>query len=352
MNRHSAVNGRRVFLKEHHNKIVMVLLFVTGIWVFLFSLTVGHERIYFSEVVECLVGYIGYQLFNTPKTIHFFLERTIIDSHLPRVLAGLLIGAALSAAGAVYQGIFRNPKISPDFLGATTGAGFGAAVAITLGWTSLGIMANAFVFGLIAVTLAYAVSLRSRANPALTLLLAGIMVSALFDSALTYIEATVDRYSTLPDITFWLMGSLVGIRFSMLTYAAPFILAGFVVLFFLRWPVNLLTMGEDESKSMGVDTGVVRVLAILAATLMTAAGVAVCGKIGWIGLVIPHFARMLVGYDYRILLPASMLMGGVFLMLVDILARYWGKELPLGMLTAFIGVPFFLYLLLGRRYRM
>lgn len=340
------------FLRQNNNRIVIVFLLSILACVSLFSLTIGYERIYLDEVLGGLYDNIQYMLFDTPKEVHPLIDRILMENYLPRLLGGLLAGASLSVAGAVYQGVFRNPKISPDFLGATTGAGFGAAVAIALGWGGFSVMLNSFLFGLIAVGLAYFTSLKARGNPAMTLLLAGIMISALFDSGLTYIDATVDPYTTLPEITFWLMGSLHGTGFADLKFAAPFILMGMLVLFFLRWPINLLTMGEDEARSMGINTKIVRVLTILAATLMTAASVALCGKIGWIGLVIPHFSRMLVGYDYRILLPTSMLMGGVFLVLTDVLARYSGAEYPLGMLTAFVGAPFFLYLLLSKRYSM
>lgn len=340
------------WIKIHKSGFALSVLAVLCLLVFFYSLSVGWQKIYMREVAECLGGILRNKIFGTPKTFHPQLEQVILRNHLPRALTGAVVGAALSAAGTVYQGIFRNPKVSPDFLGASTGAGFGAAIAIFWGWGTAAVMANSFIFGLAAVFMAYTASLRGRGNPEMTLLLAGIMVGALFDSALSYLEAKSDPYTTLPDITFWLMGSLVQSDFKQLNFALPWIMIGFVLLFFLRWPVNLMAMGDDEARTMGTATHLVRGLAIVAATLITAASVSVSGKIGWIGLVIPHFSRMLVGHDCRVLLPVSMLMGSAFLMLIDIIARYGEVEFPLGILTAVVGAPFFIYLLLSRKNKM
>jgi iron complex transport system permease protein len=334
------------------NPAILCGLFLFSLLAFLYSLTVSAFPLYFSEVAEGIVSRLGTFLFRIPATFNSHLSQILFEETMPRSAATVLVGASLAAAGTVYQGIFRNPKVSPDFLGASSGASFGAAVAILLRCGSDGIMFSAFVFGLLAVGSAYVISRSSRANPNLTLLLAGIMVGSLFDSLLAFLEAHADPYTQLPDITFWLMGSFANTTDRELTFSAPLMVAGLLLLFLVRWPVNLLSMGEDEARSMGIGTHFVRGLAIIGATLVTAAGVSICGKVGWVGLVIPHFARKLVGYDNRVLYPAAILMGSGFLTLVDILSHLKGYEYPLGIFTAFVGAPFFLYLILSPKNRM
>ncbi|MBO4676067.1 MAG: iron ABC transporter permease [Oscillospiraceae bacterium] len=270
----------------------------------------------------------------------------VLNIRLPRILCAALVGAALSAAGASYQGMFRNPMVSPDLMGASTGAGFGASLAILLGFSYFGIMVTAFCFGLGAVLLAWLVSRFSRLNATLALVLAGVMISSLFSACTSFVKLVADTQEQLPAITYWLMGSLSSVKGEDTAFAAIPILLGLIPLLLLRWRMNLLTVSEAEARSMGLNTGRLRLAVILCATLVTAASVAVSGMIGWVGLVIPHFCRMLFGYDYRRLVPASVLMGGAFLMLVDDIARViTTSELPLGILTSFVGAPVFLYLI-------
>lgn len=272
----------------------------------------------------------------------------VLNVRLPRILAAALIGAALSVAGVSYQGMFRNPMVSPDLLGASTGAGFGAALALLLSMNYFAVTCSAFFFGLAAVLLAYLISRRSRMDTTLSMVLAGMMISSLFTSGTSLIKLLADTESQLPAITYWLMGSLTSVRGRDVRFAALPILLGLIPLLLLRWRINLLTLSEAEARSMGVDTRRLRRVVILCATLMTAASVSISGMIGWVGLVIPHFCRILFGYDYRRLLPASALLGGAFLMLVDDLARTMAtSEIPLGILTSFVGAPVFLYLILS-----
>ena len=272
----------------------------------------------------------------------------VLNVRLPRILAAALIGAALSVAGVSYQGMFRNPMVSPDLLGASTGAGFGAALALLLSMNYFAVTCSAFLFGLLAVLLAYLISRRSRMDMTLSMVLAGMMISSLFTSGTSLIKLLADTESQLPAITYWLMGSLTSVRGRDVRFAALPILLGLVPLLLLRWRINLLTLSEAEARSMGVDTRRLRLLVIFCATLMTAASVSISGMIGWVGLIIPHFCRMIFGYDYRRLLPASALLGGAFLMLVDDLARTMAtSEIPLGILTSFVGAPVFLYLILS-----
>ena len=275
-------------------------------------------------------------------------EATIVlNVRLPRILAAALVGAALSTAGACYQGMFRNPMVSPDLLGASTGAGFGAALAILCAAGYLAITLSAFFFGLAAVLLAYLISRKSRLEEALSMVLAGMMISSLFTAGTSFIKLVADTDNQLPAITYWLMGSLTSVRAQDVRFAALPILIGLIPLLLLRWRINLLTLSDAEARSMGVDTRRLRLVVIVCATLMTAASVAISGMIGWVGLVIPHFCRILFGYDYRRLLPGCVMLGASFLMLVDTLARtLTTSEIPLGILTSFVGAPVFLYLIL------
>ena len=280
-------------------------------------------------------------------------DKVVFAVRLPRVAAAALVGAALAVSGAAYQGMFRNPMVSPDILGASTGAGFGAAVAILLGAGYFGISAAAFCCGLLAVAAAWLVSRLPKADQAVALILAGMMISSLFSAGTSFVKLVADTQQQLPAITYWLMGSLSSIKDKDVVFLAIPVALGMIPLFFLRWRMNLLTVGEEEAQSMGVNTRRLRGAVIVCATLLTSASVAVSGMIGWVGLVIPHFCRMLFGYDYRRLIPAGALFGAAFLLAVDDIARLVTTgELPLGILTAFVGAPLFLYLIAtggGRR---
>jgi iron complex transport system permease protein len=282
-------------------------------------------------------------------------EAAVWNIRLPRILCAVLVGAALSAAGASFQGMFRNPMVSPDLLGASTGAGFGAALAILLSFNYFGITIMAFCFGLAAVLLAYAVSRFSRLEKTLSMVLSGVMIGSLFSAGTSFIKLAADTENQLPAITYWLMGSLASVKGRDTLFAFVPIALGLIPLFLLRWRINLLTVSEAEARSMGIHTDRLRAVVILCATLVTSASVAVSGMIGWVGLVIPHFARLLFGYDYRRLIPASVLMGGAFLLLVDDIARVVStQDLPLGILTSFVGAPVFIWMILtggGRRER-
>ncbi len=276
----------------------------------------------------------------------------VLAIRLPRIAAAMLVGAALSASGAAYQGIFRNPMVSPDILGVSAGAGFGAALAILFGLGSVGIQAGAFAGGLTAVTVTYLVAVwrRGPGDSVLVLVLGGIIVGMVFHALVALVKYLADPANTLPAITFWLMGSLASVGGRDLAAVAPPILAGLAVLTLLRWRLNVMSFGDDEARALGIDVGRTRLVVVVAATLMTASAVAVSGVVALVGLVVPHLARMLVGPNYRTLLPVSAVLGALFLLLVDDLARSLvAGEIPLGILTALLGAPFFLALLLGGR---
>jgi iron complex transport system permease protein len=265
----------------------------------------------------------------------------------PRVVGAMLVGAALSSAGAAYQGLFRNPLVSPDILGVSSGAALGAVAGIFLDLPVAGIEATAFAGGLVAVLAVYGVatSVRGR-DPILVLVLSGVVIGALMGAGVALVKYLADPENQLPAITFWLLGSLAAFdRRDLLVLFAPVAVA-LVPLILLRWQLDVMTLGDEEANALGVRVRLVRVSVVAAATLMTAAAVAVSGIVGWIGLVVPHIARLLIGPAFARLLPMAALLGAAFLLLVDTAARTLGTiEMPLGVLTAVIGTPVFLILL-------
>lgn len=326
--------------------IIVALAVMVGL--FFASFMVGQYPIDPVGVVEI----IGAQLFGFDCSQSDMAQTIVWKVRLPRICAALLVGAALSIAGAVYQGLFKNPMVSPDILGASSGAGFGAALAILLSLPYAFIQVNAFVFGIVAVGLAYFVCQRvSRGKDAiLMLVLGGMIVSTLFSSFITLTKYVADPDSKLPEITYWLMGSLSTVNLQDILFLLPPLLIGVAPLIFLRWQLNAMAFGDEEAQAMGLNVKRLRGLFILCATLLTAASVAIAGMIGWIGLIIPHMARFIVGPNCKVLLPMSFLVGGSFLLLVDNVARnLFTVEIPLGILTSIIGAPFFFYLLLKRK---
>ncbi len=279
-------------------------------------------------------------------------ETVLFSIRIPRVATALLVGAALSAAGAVYQGLFRNPLVSPDILGVSTGAGLGAVLGIFLSLPVVAIQGFAFIGGAVTVTLVYLVASAVRNHePTLVLVLSGVVLGALASACISLLKILADPYDQLPAITFWLLGSLAGIQAGDLAGALPAVVIGLVPLVLLRWRMNLMALGDEEAATLGVDPRRLRLLFVAAATLMTASVVAISGVVGWVGLVMPHIARLVVGPNFHRLLPAAMLMGAGYLLIVDTLARTLAEtETPLGVLTAFVGAPVFIWLLAtGRR---
>jgi len=274
-------------------------------------------------------------------------ETVIWQIRLPRVLAALAIGAALASAGAAYQGLFRNPLVSPDILGVTAGASLGAVLGIYFSLPVVVIQALAFGGGLFAVALVYLVGWTVRArDPMLVLVLAGVAIGALLGACVSLIKVLADPYNQLPAITYWLLGSLSAVTPGDLISVTPAIVLGLALLMLLRWRVNVMSLDDEEARALGLNTGVLRAVLIVGATLLTAAAVSISGVIGWIGLLTPHVARALVGADFGRLLPTSIMLGGGFLVGVDLIARSAAAiEIPLGVLTAVLGAPFFLYLL-------
>lgn len=311
------------------------------------ALTLGEVALPLGDVLAVLGNAVG-----LGSTAPEQAAQIVWQIRAPRIAAALLIGAALAAAGAAYQGMFRNALVSPDILGVSAGAAAGAVLAIFFSQNPLLIQAAAFGGGLTAVALAYAVAAAARGHdPGLALVLSGVVIGSLLGAVVALVKALADPFNQLPPITFWLLGSLAAATPRDLALAAPLVAAGLAPLLLLRWRMNLLALDDDEARSLGVPVSALRLAVVCAATLMTAACVAISGVIGWVGLLVPHAARLLVGPEFSRLLPLAMLLGAAFLLAVDTLCRTATSiELPPGVVTALLGTPAFLFLLLrGRR---
>jgi iron complex transport system permease protein len=333
-------------LKNRVSTLVVLGLVLAAVLVA--SVVIGRYPIPLTQVWDVLVAAVWPVAPAAPST----QQLVILNVRLPRIGVALLVGAALATSGAAYQGVFKNPMVSPDILGAAAGAGFGAAMAILLNVGTVGIEASAFVGGLLAVAITYSLSnsIGRGSNAVLVLVLTGMVVQALFTAFISITKFVADPNNKLPEITFWLMGGLSSVgNNEFFVLIAPF-LVGVTSMILLRWKLNVLSFGDEEARALGVNSGRIRLVFIVAATLLTSSSIAVAGMIGWVGLIIPHLARLLVGPDARLLLPASLLIGATYLLVVDDIARtVFPTEIPLGILTAIIGAPFFLALLVKGR---
>jgi len=273
-------------------------------------------------------------------------ERVVELIRLPRVLSAMIAGAALGMTGAALQGIFRNPLVGPQIIGVTSGAAFGGALAIFLFGTAFALIGLAFLFGLLAVAIVYALARVEGQAPVLTLVLAGVVVSAAFSSLISLLTYLADPNDTLAAIVYWLMGSFATASYAKLGILAVAAVAGSLILWLLRFRINVLSLGDEEATAMGISVERSRWLILGAVALAVAGIVSVAGIVGWVGLVVPHIARMIVGPDHRVLLPASAMFGAVYLLLIDTVARTaTAAEIPLGILTALIGAPVFAIML-------
>ena len=325
--------------------IWLALLGGVLILLILLSFLIGRYGVSVSEIFRLLAS----RIVPIAKTWTPEMEAAVLRIRLPRILLACLVGGSLSAAGAAYQSVFQNPMAAPDILGASSGAAFGAALGILLGFSSRMITGVAFVLSLVTVGVVYVIGKRAPGKAVVNLILGGIMVSSLFSAGTSFIKLVADPSDQLPAITYWLMGSLSGVKMQEVLFAAIPMAVGIIPLLLLGWRMNVLTLGDDEARAMGVNAGALRLTVVLCSTLVTAASVSVSGMIGWVGLVIPHLSRKLVGSDHRFLLPASILMGAAFLLLVDNVSRnLLATEIPLGILTAFVGAPFFMYLMMRK----
>ena len=332
---------RRTRLRSYKAKIILMiaLLVVFGC----ISLFVGRYSIDPGEVLRMM----GTKLTGGEGDWSAAQEQAFFSVRLPRVIMAIAVGAGLSMAGASFQTMFKNPLVSPDILGVSASAGLGAAIGIMVSDAFLGLTGLlAFVFGLVGVACTYLLGRTRTASSTVNLVLAGIVVTALANAGISLMKYLADPLDKLPAITFWLMGSLSSIRWVDVAFGLPIILVCGALLWYFGWRMNLLTMGDAEARSMGIRPERTRKFVIVCATLISAACVCICGAVGWVGLVIPHISRMIVGPDMRKLLPASFLLGGMFLLVVDDITRAaMEASLPLSIVTAFVGAPFFAFLI-------
>lgn len=337
----SKTTGRVTDIRGYGTPMIAILAIILAV-LFITSFAMGRYPISPVDVLRVLTGNILPIEHNWPDT----LNTVVMQIRLPRILAAILVGASSALAGTCLQGLFRNPLVSPDILGVASGAGFGAAVAILLSGNTIVIQIAAFVCALIAVSISYGISKIVKGNPTLSLILAGIAIGSFFSALISLMKYVADPINQLPTITYWLMGSLAAVNTRDLFIAAIPIIVGIIILVLIRWRFNVLAMGEEEAIALGVNTGKLRIIIIVCCTMITAAAVCISGTIGWIGLVIPHIGRALVGPDHQRLIPVSILLGATYLLVIDDITRAATTiEIPIGILTAIIGVPFFVYLL-------
>jgi iron complex transport system permease protein len=333
-------------VRERRYGWTVAALWAAVVAILLLSLCVGRYAVPPGTVVRVLLA----RLFPITPAWDGTVETVVWQVRLPRVLAGALVGASLAAGGAVFQGLFRNPLVSPYVLGVSSGAGFGAAAAILLGASAIVTQASAFAMGAVAVLLTMFIARFGRDRSQVTLVLAGFVVGSLFSSLISGAQYVADPATRLPQIVFWLMGSLASAQWGDLGRAAAVIIPCLVAVTVLRWKVNVLSMGDEEARSLGENPAEMRLLLIGLTTMATAVSVSLAGVIGWVGLVVPHLSRWLVGPDARRLVPASMAVGALTMMLIDDVARtLLTAEIPLGILTGIIGAPVFAVLLQRRR---
>lgn len=320
------------------------LLIVLPVVCFIIGLCAGRMPISAAEVLKAILAKFGMYDSVSPQ-----ISTVIWSMRMPRLILACLVGSGLSISGCAFQGRFSNPLATPDTLGVASGASFGAAMALLMGFGMTGVQLSALLFGIIAVLLTSLAGLglnREKSIP----ILAGIMVSSLFSSLVSLVKFTADTESQLPAITYWLMGSLESAGYSSLLLGAPPIIIGIVILLLLRWRMNLLPLTEDEAVSSGVNIKRLRLVTELCATMITASCVSMSGQVGWVGLIVPHICRMKYGSNHKVLLPASVSIGAAFMMIVDTFARTVSpKEIPISILTAIIGAPFFVFLMRKNR---
>ena len=310
----------------------------------LISLGIGAMRVPPQEVIYALLGTFSDTFALSPS-----IESVVLNVRLPRILTALVCGAGLAASGAAFQALFANPLATADTLGVSSGAAFGAVLGILLGLSAVGVQLLSLAVGLASVFAVWRISLVAGRSSVLMLILSGLVVAALFSSLISLVKFTADPQDELPAVTFWLMGSLTGADWKSLAMACPLIAAGSLFIWLLRWKLNALSLSEAEARSLGLPVARLRLMTVTAATAVTAASVSLCGLIGWVGLLIPHFVRLACGSDNRLVVPASFIYGALFLLVCDTVARSAAQmEIPVSVLTSLVGAPIFL-LLLRRR---
>ncbi|MEY8415423.1 FecCD family ABC transporter permease [Tissierella praeacuta] len=328
--------------KGNIKRRLRVLLILMPIVVGFVALCIGRYMVEPKQVIDVLTN----QFLGFPEIVEDIDLSVVWKIRLPRIFLSMLVGMGLAVSGAAFQGLFSNPLATPDTLGVAAGSAFGAALGLLLTSNMFLVQIIALIFGIIAVGLTHVISKIKGRSTNLMIVLAGMVTSAFFQALISLIKYVADPETKLPAITYWLMGSMSSISFNALMTGAPFILVGVTILYILRWKLNILALSEDEAKTMGINVTYLRGLVIVASTLITASTVSMCGQVGWVGLLIPHTARMLVGSNNQKVIPVSIGLGSTYMIIIDTLARSaTAAEIPLSILTALIGAPFFAYLL-------
>lgn len=314
--------------------------------VFIFALSIGRYYIPFFETIQIVFS----NIFPIDKVFDSLQVSVVMDLRLPRSVLAVVVGSALSLSGATYQSIFKNPMVSPDLLGVSAGASVGAAIGILMGSGNLMIQVVAFAGGLIAVLITMTIPRLIRSDSTTVLVLSGIVVGSLFSSILNIIKFVADTDTQLAEITYWIMGSFANTSFSKMLPVLPSIIIPMIIILLMRYRLNVLSLGDSEAKTLGINLSTTRGMFIVCSTLMTAGCVCLSGTVGWVGLVIPHTARMIIGSDNKRMLPIAIIFGGIFMLVIDILSRtITPSELKLGILTGIIGAPFFIFILFKQR---
>ena len=326
--------------KGHFTPLAVIMMFALPVITGLICMCVGRMEVPLSDVVKSIAALFTGQKNNIQN------YSIIVNLRLPRILMAIIVGAGLTCAGNTFQSLFSNPLATPDILGVTSGTCVGAILAIILSCSILETQLIALVFGLASVAFTIRIAGQNKSGSMVYLVLAGVIASSLFNAIGSLLKYTADPQDKLPEITYWLMGSFTSATYRKILIGSPFILAGIVIIYLLRWRLNILALSEDEAKASGIDLKKTRLIFILASTIITASAVSMCGQVGWIGLLIPHCARMLVGSNNRYVVPVSISLGASFMILIDTLSRTLSViELPLSVLTAIIGAPVFISLL-------
>ena len=331
---------KKIKTSARFSQLEHTLLILIPIICAILALSVGRMIISPQDVLKSIASFWGGNFEVSPQ-----IQTVVTTIRLPRILLAMLVGSGLSVAGISFQSLFSNPLATPDTLGVASGASLGAALGILLGFGLAGIQVTALIFGLLAVFIT-ALAGMGRQNSPGTAVLAGIMISSLFSGLVSLVKFAADSDTQLPAITYWLMGSLNGAGYKSLALGAPLIMAGILVLYVLRWRLNILPLSDDEARSSGTNIRLLRSITVLCATVITASCVSMCGQVGWVGLLVPHICRMKFGSNHKVLLPASISIGAAFMLIVDTAARsLTPAEIPVSVLTSIIGAPFFIYLM-------
>lgn len=328
--------------KIRYGILSRILLAILPIVVAVVCLGIGRYYINIPDTVRVMLSPIN----GTVQQMNSTQVSILFSVRLPRIILAMFIGAGLAVSGAAFQGLFTNPLATPDTLGVASGASFGAAMALMFGANLISVQLCALAFGVCAIMLTHFISQQREKSSIVMVVLSGMVVSSLFQALVSLVKFAADPQDVLPSITYWLMGSLTGISYSRLALGLPFITAGTLVIFFLRWRLNIMALSTDEARSLGVNVKLIRIMIMIASTFVTASCVSMCGQVGWVGLLVPHIARMMYGSNNKVVIPVSISLGAVFMIVIDTLARSaTAAEIPISILTAVIGAPFFIVLL-------